>query len=119
MSGDIALNSVIETLVYLSVAVCAAFGIVMLFYHALSEPKRYRGILLNKGEGKAELENKLCDLADRQGDFCTDNIFVLVPETEKKNAELSEYILRLGFDCVYYRESDGRQQKRVEAQRKR
>ena len=113
------MNSVIETLVYLSVAVCAAFGIIMLFYHALSEPKLYRGVLLNKGEGKVELENKLCDLADGRGDFCTDNIFVLVPETEFENTELAEYIARLGLDCVYYRESDGRQQKHVEAQRKR
>ena len=104
MSGDIALNYVIETLVYLSVAVCAAFGIVMLFYHALSEPKLYRGVLLNKGDSKAELEKKLCDLADRQGDFCTDNIFVLVPETESENTELLDCILKLGLDCVYYRE---------------
>ena len=113
------MNSVIETFVYLSVSLCAAFGIVMLFYHALTEPKQYRGILLCKGEGKAELNKKLCDFADRSMDLCTDSIFVLVPETEKENTELSEYILKLGFDCVYYQESDGREQKCAEAQRKR
>ena len=113
------MSSLSETLVYLTVAVCAAFGIIMLFYHAITEPKTYRGILLCKGEGKAELETKLCDLADRCGDFCADNIFVLVPETEKENPELSEYIMKLGFDCIYYQESDGREQKCAEAQRKR
>lgn len=102
------MNSVIEIVIYLSVAAFAVFGIIMLFYHALFDTRRYHGILLHVGEGKEELAKKLCDLTDRTGEYCAEKFFVLVPETEFENTELAEYIARLGLDCVYYRESDGR-----------
>lgn len=102
------MNSVIETVVYLSVAAFAVFGIIMLFYHALFDTRRYRGILLREGEGKKELEGRLCNMTDRTGEYCTENFFVLIPETEIENTELAEYIAKLGIDCVYYQESDGR-----------
>ena len=103
------MDSVIEIIIALCVALFASFGIVMLFYHALFDAKVRKGILLQKNDGVHELQKKLCDAMEITGSKCADDFLVFVPESEKENDELASAIRRLGLNCVYYyQELNGR-----------
>ena len=96
------MNYVIEIIVTVFVAMLAAFGIFMLFYEAISDVRIRRGILLQEGEGKSELELKLCEALDKTGEKCADGFIVLLPESSMDDEELAEVIRKFSLHCVYY-----------------